>query len=140
MIRTATAEDAAAIAALLGQLGYPAPAEDIPTRLTRLRRTGDSEAFVAVREGKVVGVVTALIEPSLTNPADIALVTALVVSEDQRGAGIGRRLLDAVDEWGRARGCQKFVVTTANHRAGAHEFYERLGWEWTGRRYVRFRR
>jgi GNAT superfamily N-acetyltransferase len=84
-------------------------------------------------------VVTALIEPSLTNPADIALVTALVVSEEHRGGGFGRRLLEAVDAWGRARGCLKFVVTTANHRAGAHQFYERLGWEWTGRRYSRFR-
>jgi ribosomal protein S18 acetylase RimI-like enzyme len=32
---------------------------------------------------------------------------------------------------------RRFLVTTHNRRAGAHAFYERLGFEFTGRRYVK---
>ena len=138
VIRVADDGDADAIARLLGELGYPAPVDDIPRRLARVRRDENSQAFVAVRDGGVIGLATALTEPSLTNPADIGLVTALVVSEAHRGSGAGRALLHEIETWGRAHGCRKFVVTTANHRQGAHAFYDRLGWEWTGRRYVRF--
>jgi GNAT superfamily N-acetyltransferase len=136
VIREALAADAEAIAALLGQLGYPAPAEDVPRRLTNLRG-GGGEAFVALDAGGVAGVITVLAEASLTNSADIGLITALVVDDEARGKGIGRRLLEAAEAWAAARGCRKLVVTTANHRAGAHQFYERLGWKWTGRRYVK---
>jgi hypothetical protein len=37
----------------------------------------------------------------------------------------------------RERGCGVFFLTTAEGRADAHAFYERLGLERTGRRYAR---
>jgi hypothetical protein len=37
----------------------------------------------------------------------------------------------------RQRDAAGLVVTTAVHRAGAHAFYARLGYELTGRRYAR---
>ena len=44
-------------------------------------------------------------------------------------------LLEVAEDYARKHGCPRIVVATANHRSGAHAFYERLGWEWTGRRY-----
>lgn len=137
MIRPATADDAAALAELLGQLGYPAPAGDMPRRLALLRDDDRSEAFVADDDGVVVGLATTHTEVSLTRGEAIGQLTALVVKDGYRGAGAGRQLVSAFEEWARARGCRKLVVTTANHREGAHRFYDRLGWEWTGRRYVK---
>jgi GNAT superfamily N-acetyltransferase len=74
---------------------------------------------------------------SLVEDAPRAMLTALVVREDTRGRGVGRALVAAVEHWARERGAGRVVVTTALRRAGAHAFYERLGFEFTGRRYVK---
>jgi GNAT superfamily N-acetyltransferase len=37
----------------------------------------------------------------------------------------------------RELGCARLTLTTHLRRAEAHAFYERLGFEFTGRRYVR---
>jgi GNAT superfamily N-acetyltransferase len=62
---------------------------------------------------------------------------ALVVSERARGLGVGQRLVDAAAETARRWGCNRLLVTTHVRRADAHAFYERIGFELTGRRYVR---
>ncbi len=75
--------------------------------------------------------------PALHAAAPVCYITALVVAAAARGRGIGRRMLDAADAWARERGCRRIVVTSAEHRADAHTFYERSGFEHTGRRFVR---
>lgn len=137
MIRPASDADAEAIADLLTQLGYPTPPAPVPGRLRRLRVDGQSEAFVAEHEGSVAGLATVHVQASLTRGDDVAQLTTLVVAERARGIGLGRALVGAAESFARERGCGRLVVTTANHRADAHAFYDRLGWEWTGRRYAR---
>ena len=46
-------------------------------------------------------------------------------------------MVKAIEEWARSHGCKRVTVTTGLHRAGAHQFYERLGFEHTGRRYAK---
>jgi GNAT superfamily N-acetyltransferase len=54
-------------------------------------------------------------------------VEAVRVRSDQRGAGLGERLMRwAIDE-ARARGCGLVQLTTDASRVDAHRFYERLG-------------
>jgi GNAT superfamily N-acetyltransferase len=137
MIRPAVASDSEAIAALLDELGYPASPSAVPPRLLHLREGGRSEAYVAIRDGHVAGLATVQVQASLTREDDVAQLTSLVVGVKNRGAGVGRELVAAVEAYGRAQGCGRIVVTTANHRVGAHAFYARLGWEWTGRRYAK---
>ena len=136
-IRDADRADAAAIARLLGQLGYPADAEEIPRRLARLQRSGADRLFVAEIDGEVVGLAGIHVAPSVEYDADAAKVSAIVVDERFRRRGVGRALLEAVEEEARARGCGLVFLTTAERRKEAHEFYRGLGWEETGRRFVR---
>ena len=135
-IRGATSADAPVLATLLGHLGYPADAAEIPERLERLCATGD-DAFVAVRDGAVVGLATVHSRAVLHAARPVAQLTALVVPPEQRGRGIGRALVARAEKWGRDHGANRLVVTTALHRAEAPRFYERLGFEHTGRRYVK---
>jgi GNAT superfamily N-acetyltransferase len=135
-VRAATDVDARALAPLLAHLGYPADAAELPERLARLRASGD-DAFVAVQDGAVVGLATVHARAVLHDARPVAQLTALVVSPDIRGRGVGRALVTEVERWSRARGANRLVVTTALHRADAPLFYERLGFEHTGRRYVR---
>lgn len=136
-VRPATPGDAAVVAELLGHLGYPAAPDAIPARLARVRATGDAEALVATLDDEVVGLATVHARDVLHHAVPVVQLTALVVPPARRGIGIGRALVNDVLAWARARGADRLVVTTALHRADAPKFYERLGFEHTGRRYVR---
>ncbi|HEU4723260.1 MAG TPA: GNAT family N-acetyltransferase [Gemmatimonadaceae bacterium] len=135
-IRRATAADAAALADLLGHLGYPADAVELPARLERLRAAGD-DALIALGDGAALGLATVHARAVLHSATPVAQLTALVVSPQARGRGVGRALVAVAEQWSRDRGATRLVVTTALHRAEAPPFYERLGFDHTGRRYVK---
>ena len=140
-IRSALAADAPALASLLGELGYPASAEQVAVRAQRLLgRDGapsTDQVFVATRDREVLGLIALHRFTGLHADADVALITALVVAERARGLGVGRRLVDRAVEAAREWGCGRLMVTTHIRRADAHAFYERIGFELTGRRYAR---
>jgi GNAT superfamily N-acetyltransferase len=117
-------------------LGYPAQPADMPVRIERLQTDpGVSVLVAADADGAVVGLITTHIRHTMNHAAPLAQITLLVVDEARRGTGVGRELVTAAEEWSRARGCKRIVVTTALQRAGAHAFYERLSYAHTGRRY-----
>jgi len=60
-----------------------------------------------------------------------AFVDLLYVDERRRGAGVGRRLMAAVEDEARARGCSQVVLAT--HDFQAPGFYARLGFVEVGR-------
>ena len=136
-IRDAIIEDATVIAPLLGELGYPSQPEGVRTRLARLLARDDSRVFVAEREAKILGVLGLHRMPVLTSLSDIAMIIALVVSERARRAGIGRLLVARAEDEARAWRCGRIMVTSAERRAEAHTFYQRLGYEYTGRRFAK---
>ena len=135
-VRDARAADAAAIAELLGELGYPATGAAVASRLERLVIVGD-RVVVAEADEKVVGLAHLHVSPTIEHERPAGKLDALVVAESHRGRGIGRLLVEAVEEEATARGCGIFFVTTAERRDEAHAFYERLGFARTGRRYGR---
>jgi len=136
IVRPAAEEDAPAMASLLAHLGYPAAAEELPGRLARVRASGD-DAYVAVSSGQIVGLATVHSRDVLHGALPVAQLTALVVPPNMRGRGVGRALVQVAEQWARETGADRLVVTTALHRADAPLFYERLGFEHTGRRYVK---
>jgi len=136
-IREATSSDAPAIAPLLGELGYPVGAESLAYRMERLTRRDDQ--FVLLGEDKIgaVGLLALHVFPLLAYDRDVGMIMALVVTERARGTGVGRHLIQRAEEIARSLGSGRLIVNTHVRRADAHAFYERLGFEFTGRRYVR---
>jgi GNAT superfamily N-acetyltransferase len=137
LIRPALPSDADQVATLFAQFDHPTDAASLPDRLARFTADGGRTAIVATIGTTVVGVATAHVYVTLHNEAPAVMLTALVVRDTDRGRGAGRRLVDAISDWARQQGAARLVVTTALRRAGAHAFYERLGFEQTGRRYQR---
>jgi GNAT superfamily N-acetyltransferase len=135
-VRDARAEDAAAIAGLLTQLGYPSGVDEVDGRLDRLHVVGD-RVLVAEVGGAVVGLAHLQVTPALERERPAARIGALVVDEAHRGGGVGRALVQALEDEARLRGCELLYVTTSEHRDDAHAFYDRVGLEQTGRRYSR---
>ena len=137
-VRVIEASDAIAVSELLGQLGYPVAAGQLHNRIHRFDAAPSAEAVVAVADdARVIGLASLHRLSLLTDDAPLAFLTSLVVAEDYRGRGIGQRLVEHVSRRARELGCTRIAVTTHLRRAGAHAFYERLGFEFTGRRYVR---
>lgn len=128
-----------AIAALLGQLGYPAAASSVRGRIRRM--AADPGVVVLVAEesgtGTVCGVATFHFVPVLHEDPLRGQLTALIVSEAERRRGVGLALVQHVEQLAARQGVASLVVTTANHRTETHQFYDKLGYSWTGRRYAK---
>jgi GNAT superfamily N-acetyltransferase len=135
-VRDAGVADAHAIADLLGQLGYPAQPRTVEARLERLGIVGD-RVVVADLDGSVVGLAHLQVAPAIELDRPAAKIAALVVDEAHRGQGVGRALVETMEDEARMRDCELLFLTTAERRDGAHAFYERVGLEHTGRRYGR---
>jgi len=136
-IRTATLDDAPALAALATHLGYPTTPQAMRERLARIVARDDYETFVAERDGRVVGFAGVMHGLSYNYDPPYARLLSLVVEPGERGRGTGAALVAAAERWARGQGAAQLHVTTALHRDGAHRFYERLGYERTGARYLR---
>jgi len=59
------------------------------------------------------------------------IVEAVFVHPDHRGRGVGKRLMARAEEMARAAGCRTLELTSNKARAGAHAFYEGLGFHAT---------
>jgi ribosomal protein S18 acetylase RimI-like enzyme len=134
MIRGARDEDIPALAALLGELGYPASPDVIGQRLHAMLDAGEL-VLIAIRESEALGVVTVHVTPVLHRPTSVGRITALVVTRRARGEGVGRALVDVAERLLAQRGCALIEVTSNQRRADAHAFYVRLGYEVTSLRF-----
>ncbi|MFF4429259.1 GNAT family N-acetyltransferase [Streptomyces sp. NPDC001513] len=61
------------------------------------------------------------------NGQERAVVEAVRVRADRRGAGLGAELMRLAVERARERGCGLVQLTSSKRRTAAHRFYERLG-------------
>ena len=136
-IRDARAEDAEALAALIGQLGYPTSAEAVGRRVARLNASDADRVVVAESDGEVVGLASLHESLSVEYDEPAAKLSAIVVDERHRRRGIGEALAAEMEAEARRRGCCLIFLTTAERRADAHAFYRRIGFEETGRRFAK---
>ena len=137
VVRDATAADAGVLVGLLEQLGYPASGDRIAERLHQLSVSSADRVFVAEVDGATAGLASMQIGLAIERDWPVAKLSALVVDERFRHRGVGQALVAAVEAEARRRGCGFVFLTSANRRADAHAFYRRLGYDETGRRFVK---
>ncbi|MFD7748321.1 GNAT family N-acetyltransferase [Streptomyces sp. NPDC059698] len=133
-IRPVTSDDLAPVVAMLADdpLGAQRESPDdlTPYRVAfqRLADDPNQHVVVAVREGRVVGTLQLTIVPGLSRRgATRSIIEGVRVHRDERGSGLGTRLVQwAVDE-SRRQNCQLVQLTSDVSREDAHRFYERLG-------------
>ncbi|MEV5599960.1 GNAT family N-acetyltransferase [Streptomyces sp. NPDC052299] len=133
-IRRATADDLAAIVGLLADDPLGAQREspdDLAPYRAALRRLADDpnqHMMVAVREERVVGTLQLTVIPGLSRRGSTrSVIEGVRIHADERGSGLGTRLIQwAVDE-SRRQSCQLVQLTSDVSRTDAHRFYERLG-------------
>ena len=126
-VRLIRPEDALAVAELIVQLGHNRAAEDVRTWIDGLGARPGQAAFVAERNGEVVGWIEVSIEHRLQYESR-GLIGGLVVRDGMRSLGIGRRLCEEAEDWTRWQGVKKMRVTSRITREDAHRFYLRDGY------------
>lgn len=126
-IRRAGPDDAAAIAGLLAQLGYPADAAEVGARLRAMAALPRHAVFLALDEqGRVQGFI-AVERRLMIDLGERAEITALVVDANLRRSGAGGRLVEAARQWACAQGGDVMMVRSNIVRAESHPFYEARG-------------
>ncbi|WP_328460746.1 GNAT family N-acetyltransferase [Streptomyces sp. NBC_00448] len=133
--RTAIARDLPDLLALLiGEEGVVDPGgvevSDAHERAFAAIETDDRNEIAVLEgdDGAVLGCLQLTYVPGLTRGGqERALIEAVRIRADLRGAGLGRELLTWAIERARARGCGLVQLTSHARRADAHRFYESLG-------------
>jgi GNAT superfamily N-acetyltransferase len=128
-IRRAKRADAARIAELSGELGYPSTTREMALRLKRLLPEKASAVFVAeAGNGSVIGWITVSVN-HLLEVGTRAEINGMVVADGQRSLGAGWRLLEEAERWAKRQKCKSMSVRSNVIRERAHGFYERHGYE-----------
>lgn len=136
--RPARVADAAEVARLSAELGYPASEADMSARLAALLPLHEHHVVVAEADGKLLGFAAVEIRTLLVSGRKAELM-GLVVRSDARDMGVGKSLVRAAEEWSRAQGVGTMTVRSNTARSESHGFYERLGYMRNKSQYVYFK-
>jgi len=137
IIRYAQPGDAAALAQLMCELGYETTKSEMQMRLQRIATDERYRTFVAVRDGNACGMIGTLTYPSIEHNDPSGRIVALVILRTMRRRGIGRALLATAEKDFAQRGIRRVALNTQLAREDAHKFYESLGYERNGWRFVK---
>jgi ribosomal protein S18 acetylase RimI-like enzyme len=123
MICAATSADAAEVVALWQACGLTRPWNDPAADFALALRSASSTVLVAHSAETIDGSIMVGFD------GHRGWVYYLAVAEDRRGAGLGRELMDAAEQWLRERGCPKIQLMVRASNDAALGFYEALGME-----------
>ncbi|MFS9142030.1 N-acetyltransferase family protein [Streptococcus infantis] len=130
MLRDLKTTDVAAICEINKEtLGYSFSLEETASQLAKLSQ--DSHHYLLGFEDStshdLVGYVHAEVYESLYSKPGFNIL-ALAVLPQTQGQGIGKTLLQGLEQEAKKRGYNFIRLNSADHRLGAHAFYEKVGY------------
>lgn len=120
-IVAATSADRDAVVALWRACGLTRPWNDANADFDRAIGAHDTTVLLCRKADAVVATVM------IGWDGHRGWVYYLAVAEAERRSGLGRALMNAAEEWLRARGCPKIQPMIRDDNADALRFYEALG-------------
>jgi len=132
-VRAATTEDVEIIHSLAcelaGTVGDSPPGfENVRERLAELLEEPRARILVAEGgDGAVLGVASLWIKPDLAHGDTVVEVPMLVVTEDSRGEGVGKALMEEVQRLAAEKGANLIELVATTQNVAAREFYRTLG-------------
>jgi GNAT superfamily N-acetyltransferase len=110
---------------------YKADVAATVSDLTFARLTGNADPMggvvAATKTGTLVGIAHWITHRSCWTAGDYCYLQDLFVASDQRGAGIGRKLIAAVYDKARSLGCSRVHWLTHETNTAAMQLYDRIG-------------
>jgi ribosomal protein S18 acetylase RimI-like enzyme len=114
--------DIAIVVALWQRCGLTQPWNDPAADIAFARRGPNSDILVGRRAGKLVA--AALVG----HDGHRGWVYYVAVDPDAQGAGLGRAIMTAAEDWLRARGVGKVQLMVRPHNSKVQAFYQALGY------------
>ena len=130
MLRDLKTTDVAAICEINKEaLGYSFSLEETASQLAKLSQESHHYllGFEEPTSHDLVGYVHAEVYESLYSKPGFNIL-ALAVLPQTQGKGIGKTLLEGLEQEAEKRGYNFIRLNSADHRTGAHAFYERVGY------------
>jgi len=121
------------IKSLLKQLSYESEESQLISALSM--QDQNSEVFVAVDKSKVVGLMSLIYFHYFPIQKSLCRITAIVVDENLRNTGIGKKLINFAFNQAQGKACAQLEVTTSLARTATQAYYEQLGFTKASYRY-----
>ncbi|RZL04816.1 MAG: GNAT family N-acetyltransferase [Pedobacter sp.] len=136
VIRKAVIEDASSIRELIRQLGYEIKASDVEKNITIYNEV-KGHVLIAEENSNIIGFVSGAFIPLFHSNELMFRITALCVDQNSRSQGVGKHLINAIEEKCKDNNCFYLEVTSGAHRKeDAHLFYEKLSYKaYEGKRF-----
>lgn len=117
------------------------PNADDLEEITQILADPEAEIFIAETEGQYVGFAEASLRKYAdgceTSPA--GYLEGWYVHPDYRQHGLGRKLVEAVENWAKEKGCTEMASDTELHNTLSQQAHAKLGFEEV-ERIVQFRK
>jgi GNAT superfamily N-acetyltransferase len=120
-------DDAASVARLLDQLGYPTDEAEARDRIAAWTGEGRGAVFGARVDDRLAGCAAIYVVPFFERPGARARLVALVVDAEYRRQGIAELLVEQAREFARDRGAVEMEVLSRRTRPDAYPFYTNVG-------------
>ena len=130
-IRNLSINDLEGLIKLLEQLwtGKAIDRDSVKKVIERGLKSENQIYICATDGGKVIGYCSLTIKNNLWMSANLGNVDELVVDSDYRNRGIGKMLMNEIQNIAKENDCKRLELDSAFHRTVAHDFYSNLGFE-----------
>lgn len=129
-IRKALKTDINEILELTQQLGYTVDKNNFHNQFNNILEKSDHAIFVAEEnDKKVIAYIHVLSKDLFISIASVE-IGELIVDEKYRRKGLGKQLIQKVDEWAIENGYQNVIVGSSNQRTTSHLFYPSAGFNY----------
>jgi N-acetylglutamate synthase-like GNAT family acetyltransferase len=129
VLRPARVGDLASVHALIAELGYVDLHEDAFARgFAAVLADAAQQVWLAELDGVVVGLMSLSARPQLRLAGNLLTVDELVVSDGERGAGVGAKLIELAKNEARRLEARRLELLTARGRPSyVRRFYPKNG-------------
>jgi len=134
-IRESTHDDIPSLLELLYELGRPKSQKDNELeKFTKLLKNymqeDDKKILVAqIENSKIIGMISMVFLSRLNQNTFEMYVPELIVLQNYRSKGIGKKLINFSIELGKEKKCHRIRLESGNQRIESHKFYKHLGFE-----------
>ena len=125
--------DLSAFCQLMDQLSQRADSLELLKRNIAAVNKRDNSYLMAAQDaesGRLCGSLLGIVCEDFCGPCTpFMLIENVVTHRDYRRQGVGRRMFEEIERWGRERDVRYAILCSSNSRSDAHEFYPSIGYE-----------